>query len=103
MPYLSVVAVAESGEAAGFVERWNEQARRHGLSSEVIPVAADSRSRNGGIRQASGDFLLAAAAETVFPDELIRFLASRPLQAYACAAPTATMPPGCGRARACFP
>ncbi len=80
MPYLSVVAVAEGSEAPGFAERWTEQAGRHGLSSEVIQVAADSRSRNSGIRRARGEFVLATTADTVFSEELIGFLASRRLQ-----------------------
>ena len=80
MPYLSVVAVAEGSETPGFAERWMEQAGRHWLSSEVIAVAADSRSRNSGIRRARGEFVLATTAGTVFPDELIEFLAARRLQ-----------------------
>jgi hypothetical protein len=80
MPYLSVVAVAEGSEIQTFIERWNEQAGRHGLSSEVIPAAADSRSRNAAIRSAQGEFVLATTAGTVFSDELMGFLASRKLQ-----------------------
>jgi hypothetical protein len=80
MPYLSVVAATGGSEARAFVERWTEQAGRHGLSSEVIPVAADSRSRNAGIRRARGEFVLSTTVDTVFSDQLVAFLASRRLQ-----------------------
>src|SRR5271157_2951448 len=82
MPYLSVVVSPGGAETEVFRERWRAQAERHGLSSEVIPAGgAGSRSRNADIRSASGEYLLATTADTVFPDELIEFLASQRLQA----------------------
>jgi hypothetical protein len=74
-----MVAPGGAGTAA-FFDRWTEQAQRYALSSEAIVVGAGSRSRNGGIRAARGEFVLFTTAETVFPDDLVEFLASRRLQ-----------------------
>jgi hypothetical protein len=81
MPYLSVVvAPGGSSDTAAFLDRWKATAERCGLSAEAIPVDGGLRARNAGIRAASGEFLLCTTADTVFPDSLIEFLASRPLQ-----------------------
>ena len=81
MPYLSVVVAPGGAETKAFLDRWKEQANRYGLSSEVILARADdSRSRNEGIRTAAGEFVLATTAGTVFPGDLMEFLASQRLQ-----------------------
>ena len=81
MPYLSVVVAPGGAQTDAFLDRWSEQAVKFGLDSELILVdAGDSRSRNGGIRMASGEFVLCTTADTFFPDELIEFLASQPLE-----------------------
>jgi hypothetical protein len=81
MPYLSVVvAPGGASDTAAFVDRWKAAAERCGLSAEAIPVDGGLRARNAGIRAARGEFLLCTTADTVFPDSLIEFLASRPLQ-----------------------
>ncbi len=80
MPYLSVLVAPGGAGTGAFTDRFREQAERFSLSCEVILVDAGSRHRNGGIRKASGEFLLATTADAVFPDELIQFLASQQLK-----------------------
>jgi len=80
MPYLSVVVSPGGAGREAFLDRWKKQAGRWALSSEVILVDAGNQSRNAGIRAASGEFVLATTVDTVFPGELIEFLASRRLE-----------------------
>jgi hypothetical protein len=50
---------------------------RHAAASPWYPMIA----RNVGIRRARGEFILATNTDIVFSDELVRFLASRQLEA----------------------
>jgi hypothetical protein len=77
-PYLSVVVTGRSERLSTFIERWNQQANRHGLSSEVLP--AEPRERNTAIRQARGEFILVTNTGALFSDELMQFLAVRRLE-----------------------
>jgi hypothetical protein len=72
MPYLSIVAVGESGRC------FEERLAGHGLDCEVIVCGREER--NAAIFRARGEFILCTTTSIAFSDELVRFLAARQLQ-----------------------
>ena len=109
MPYISLIVATHTWDAEHselFVRAWIEQAKRYGLDSELIvavgeplssalrsptdtepcdvrfielPMVSPMVAKNAGIRRARGEFLLSTSIDTLFSDELVRFLASREL------------------------
>jgi hypothetical protein len=113
-PYLSVVIAAreetesEQRQIQLFIDAWIEQAKGHGLQSEIIIAgttaapalnlptdlgpckvryiaapreASLAKTKNAAIRQARGQFILATNPGILFSDELMQFLGSRRLDA----------------------
>jgi hypothetical protein len=112
-PYLSVVVAAREGTESErsqiqlFVDAWVDQAKRHGLASEIVIAgttgpalnlpndlgpcevrlaaapaeAGPAKAKNAGIREARGQFILATNSGVLFSEELVGFLASRRLEA----------------------